>query len=133
MARKKLIFGLLIAAGAAYYFTRKNKDGGGAAAGTTFQLAELTNPLWTNGVGVSIYDANRGWGTTTQLLVEKAGNEQLLNKITNGTKLKLEDGTVVTAENILDLNIDQYYRISTYEDISGLVSVAGFPKTITIV
>lgn len=135
MASKKLIFGLLIAAGAAYYYTRKSKDGGGAAAGTTFQLSDITNPLWTKGVGISPFEAapGRGWGTETQLLVNKQGNEHLMSKIKDGTKLRLVDGTEITAENILDLGNDEYLRISTYEMISGLVSVAGFPNVITIV
>jgi hypothetical protein len=136
MASKKLILGLALVAGAAYMLTRKKKRGtssGTGSGGNTFQLSSLTNDLWSNGVGVSPYNSQRGWGSTTQLLVDKAGNESLLGKIGNGTKLKLQDGTVITAENILDLNIDDFYRISTYEDVSGLVNAAGYPAYITIV
>lgn len=133
--KKKIILGVAAAAGIIYFATRKKKGTGttvGNKNSNTFQLSNLTNDLWTNGVGVSPYNSVRGWGSQNQLLVDKSGNEQLLSKIKNGTKLKLKDGTVITAENILDLKIDDYYRISTIENISGYVNSAGFPNYITI-
>jgi len=36
------------------------------------------------------------------------------------------------AANILELNIDEFLRITTVENISGYVNAAGFPNRITI-
>jgi len=132
--KKKIAIGIAAGALIIYLATRKKKGSTTDATknGNSFQLASLTNDLWTNGVGVSPFEATRGWGSQNQLLVNKAGNEHLLTKIKNGTKLKLSEGTVITAENILDLKIDEFFRISTIENISGYVNAAGFPNRITI-
>lgn len=133
--KKKIVIGIAAAGIIIYLATRKKSSSTNATKnGNSFQLASVTNDLWTNGVGISPVptDGSRDWGTQTQLLVKKAGNEQLLTKIKNGTKLKFADGTTVTAVNILDLNIDEFLRITTVENISGYVNAAGFPNRITV-
>lgn len=133
--KKKIAIGIAAGALIIYFATRKKSSTTSATKnGNSFQLASVTNDLWTNGVGISPVpaDGSRDWGTQTQLLVKRAGNEQLLTKIKNGTKLKFADGTTVTAVNILELNIDEFLRITTVENISGYVNAAGFPNRITI-
>ena len=134
--KKKIVLGVVAASAIIYFATRKKSTSTTNSAKTTnsFQLADFTDAggLWVKGVGQSPFDSNRGWGNNDQLLIEKAGNESLMTKIQPGTKLKLANGKVVTANYISDLKIDQYYRIVLKDVISDQVSAAGFPNRITI-
>lgn len=133
--KKKIALGVIGAAAVIYFATRKKSTSANASKnGNTFQLADMTDPTgyWIKGVGKQPFNENLGWGNTQEFLVEKAGNESLLTKIKPGTKLKLNNGKVLTVDYIMDLKIDQWLRIRLTEVVTGLSDVAGFPNYITI-
>ena len=134
--KKKIILGVAAAAGIIYFATRKKSTGTTNASknANSFRLTDITDQsgFWKQGVGIQPFKQELGWGNTQQFLVEKSGNEDLLTKIKPGTRLKLNNGKILTVEYITDMKIDQWLRIGLTEVVSGLADVAGFPNYITI-